>query len=225
MMQIISGKAITTEKVTCLIYGTPGMGKTTLLGTLPGKTLIIDIDRGTSVLAGCENVDIVRISEDLHELQEIVSALRTKCEYQNVALDSVSEFERAMLAMYGRKGNNNGVPDQASYLRTDYKIIDWCRLFRTLPCNVIFTAWETQKEVIATTGEKYTQARPMIRKDNSENLCGLCDIVGRLMINPQDGTRYVCLDGSQTIVAKDRLFKRKFCKFEELMNVPTNLEK
>ena len=216
-MQIISGKAITTEKVTCLIYGTPGMGKTTLLGTLPGKTLIIDIDRGTSVLAGCENVDIVRISEDLHELRELMTMLNAKCEYQNVALDSVSELERAMLAFFGRRGNNDGVPDQASYLRTDYKIIDWCRLFRTLPCNVFFTAWEAQKEVIAITGDKYTQSRPMLRKDNAENLCGLCDIVGRIVTNPKDEERYIWLDGSQNVVAKDRIFKRRFCKLEELI--------
>ena len=216
-MQIMSAKDLTTEKLTCLIYGTPGMGKTTLLGRLPGRTLIVDIDRGTSVLAGCENVDVVRVSEDLHELKELMAMLKNNCEYQNIALDSISELERAMLAFFGRIGNNNGVPDQPSYLRTDYKIIDWCRQFRELPCNVFFTAWEKLKEVISSSGEKYTQAAPMLRKENSDTLCGLCDVVGRIVINPKDGERYIWLDSSQNVVAKDRLHKRRYCKFNELM--------
>ena len=158
-MEIMNAKDLTTEKITCLIYGTPGMGKTTLLGLLPGRTLIIDIDRGTSVIAGCENVDIVRVSENLVELEELLKLLNAKCEYQNIAIDSISELERAMLAYLGHKGNNNGVPDQASYLRTDYHLIYWCRRFRQLPCNVFFTAWEQQREIIAPSGEKYTQAQ------------------------------------------------------------------
>ena len=64
-----------------------------------------------------------------------------------------------------------------------------------------------------------------MRKSNTETLCGLCDLVGRIVINPKDGERYVLLESSATVVAKDRLFKRKFCKFEELINVPTLLEK
>ena len=49
-MQILKATDLTEGKLTALIYGTPGMGKTTLLGTLPGRTLIIDVDKGTSVL-------------------------------------------------------------------------------------------------------------------------------------------------------------------------------
>ena len=98
-------KELIAEKPTCLIYGIPGIGKTTLLGQLPGKTLIIDIDKGTRVLTDCENVDVIRVSEDLHEIQEILKELHEKCEYQNVAIDSLSELERGLLAYYGRQGN------------------------------------------------------------------------------------------------------------------------
>ena len=71
-MQVLKATDLTEGKITGLIYSIPGMGKTTLLGTLPGKTLIIDVDKGTSVLRGNPKVDIVRLSEDLHELPEIV---------------------------------------------------------------------------------------------------------------------------------------------------------
>ena len=205
-MQILKATDITEGKLTGLIYSIPGMGKTTLLGMLPGRTLIIDVDKGTSVLRGVEGVDIVRLSEDLHELPEILAELQRKCEYDNVCLDS------------GRMGKLDGVPYLASYQRVDYKIIDWCRQFRALPCNVFFTAWEAQKEITAQSGEKYSQARPMLRDKNTDNVCGLCDLVGQIVMNPKDGVRYVRLEGTQSAIAKDRIYKRQYCFPEDLLN-------
>ena len=219
-MQILKATEMTEGKLTALIYGTPGIGKTTLLGTLPGRTLILDVDRGTSVLRGNGNVDIVRLSEDLQEMPEILKELHGKCEYDNVCIDSLSEFERGMLAYYGRTGKNDAVPSQGDYLRVDYKLVDCCRQFRALPCNVFFTAWEMQKEITSVTGEKYSQARPLLREKNTDNICGLCDLVGQLVMNPKDGERYVRLESSMALIAKDRLNKRKYCKFDELLKAP-----
>ena len=217
-MRILKAAELEREKVTAFIYAPPGMGKTTLLGSLPGKTLIIDVDRGTSVLRGKENIDIVQLSESLIELREVLTMLQTKCEYDNVCIDSLSELERGMLTVYGREGKNDGVPELAHYNRSQFKIMDYCRLFRALPANILFTAWETVGEIIQPTGEKYSQSRPMLSGKTSDSVCGLCDIVGRITISPKDGERYVWMEGSQTVVAKDRLFKRKFCKFEEVLN-------
>ena len=217
-MNIPKAKDIKPENLSVLIYGAPGMGKTTLLGNQRGRTLIIDADKGTSVLAGNANVDIVRISENVGEIPSIIKELQSKCEYDNVCLDSMSELERAMLAYFGRTGNNKGVPSQGDYLRVDYYIIDWCRQLRALPCNVIFTAWEKYTEITAPTGEKYTRTSPLLRDKNMENLCGLCDIVGRIVTNTENGGRYVWLEGRPDVVAKDRIYKRKFCKFGEVLS-------
>ena len=216
-MQILKTKDLTSEKITCLIYSIPGMGKTTMLGQLSGKTLIIDVDKGTRVLENCENVDVVRVSEDLHEMKEILKELHTNCEYQNVAIDSLSELERGLLAYYGRLGNNDGVPCQQDYGRVNIKLADWCRQFRALPCNTFFTAWETQGEIISSTGEKYTQARPLLRYKIVDNICGLCDIVGQIVTSTKDGERYIRLEGNNSVFAKDRIYKRKFCKFDEIL--------
>ena len=216
-MNIMKAQDIKPEKLSVLIYGAPGMGNTTLLGTLKGRTLIVDIDKGTSVLAGNKNVDIVRISENIGEVQGIIKELQGKCEYDNVCLDSLSELERAMLAYFGRIGNNKGVPNLADYQRVDCYIMDWCRQFRALPCNVVFTAWERYSEITAQDGTKYTRTSPLLRDKNVDNLCGLCDIVGRIVTNSEDKERYVWLEGKQDVIAKDRIFKRRFCKFEEVL--------
>lgn len=220
-MNITKAKDIKAENLSVLIYGAPGMGKTTLLGTLPGRTLIIDADKGTSVLAGADNVDVVRVSENISEIPCILKELNGKCEYENVCLDSVSELERAMLAYFGRTGNNRGVPGLQDYQRVDYYIIDWCRQMRSLPCNVIFTAWEKYVEITSSNGEKYTRASPMLREKNVENICGLCDMVGRIVTRNEDGERYVWLEGRADVVAKDRIHKRRYCKFGELLSSGT----
>lgn len=217
-MNIMKAKDIKPENLSVVIYGAPGMGKTTLLGTLPGKTLIMDVDKGTSVLAGAENVDVVRISENIAEIPGIIKELQAKCEYDNVCLDSVSELERAMLAYFGRTGNNKGVPSLQDYQRADCYIIDWCRQLRSLACNVIFTAWEKYTEITAPTGEKYTRTSPLLRDKNMENICGLCDLVGRIVTNSENGERYVWLEGRPEVVAKDRIYKRKFSKFGEVLS-------
>ena len=217
-MNIMKAKDIKPEKLSVFIYGAPGMGKTTLLGSQRGKTLIIDVDKGTSVLAGAENVDVVRISENIGEIPAIIKELQGKCEYDTVCLDSVSELERSMLAYFGRTGNNKGVPSQGDYLRVDYYIIDWCRQLRSLPSNVIFTAWEKYTEITAPTGEKYTRTSPMLRDKNVENICGLCDMVGRIVTNADSGERYVWLEGKPDTVAKDRIYKRRYCKFDEVLS-------
>lgn len=214
-MQILKAAELQDEKVTALFYAPPGMGKTTLLGSLSGKTLIVDVDRGTSVLKGKENVDIVRLSEDLSDLPEILKELQASCPYDNVCIDSLSELERGMLTYFGRVGKNDGVPEMGHYQKVDFKIMDYCRQFRGLPCNIVFTAWEYLAEVIAVSGEKYTQARPMLRDKTVNNVCGLCDVVGQVIVSTKDGERYVRLEGTNTVVAKDRLKKRKFCRFEE----------
>jgi phage nucleotide-binding protein len=228
-MQILKASDLKNEHVTALIYGVPGSGKTSLLGTLPGKTLIIDVDRGTSVLARDkkadakkidESIDVVRLDEDLSNLKNILDTLSTKCDYQNVCVDTLSEFVNGMLGYFGRKGTNDGVPSLQDYGRVNLKLLDYCRQFRALPANIVFTAWEEYAEVIASDGTKYTQIRPMIRGKVVDNVCGLCDIIGRISIGTKkghEGERFVRLEGDLSIVAKDRIKKRTFCKFEEVI--------
>ena len=216
-MNIISAKNIKQSHITALIYGTPGMGKTTLLGKLKGHTLIVDVDKGTSVLAGRDNVDIVRLSKGMDELRQIINELKAKCDYDNFCIDSLSELEGSMLSELGRKGNNNGVPSLADYNRTDCFLIDWCRMAREIDANILFTAWEKYTDLTAPSGEKVTAVRPMLRDKNIERLCGLCDIVGRVEINREDGKRILWLEGNPRKIAKDRIYKRQWCTFEEVL--------
>ncbi|HCE5109342.1 TPA: DNA-binding protein, partial [Listeria monocytogenes] len=59
MLEIKSASTLQDVNKLRLIYSAPGIGKTSTIKFLEGKTLVVDIDRTTSVLKGQENIDIV----------------------------------------------------------------------------------------------------------------------------------------------------------------------
>ncbi|MBR0035880.1 MAG: AAA family ATPase [Synergistaceae bacterium] len=217
-MNIINAKDIKHQHLTVLIYGTPGMGKTTLLGNLNGRTLIVDVDKGTSVLIGNknnENVDVLRL-EALREFSELVKQLRESCPYDNVCLDSISELERSILTRLA-SANNNGIPSQQDYGKINVSIMNICRQLREIHANIFFTAWEKYTEVVAPSGEKYSRIEPLIRDKNMDNIVGLCDITGRLYLDRESEERRVWLEARPNIIAKDRVYKRQSCACEEVI--------
>ena len=215
-MNIINAKDIQHQHLTVLIYGTPGMGKTTLLGNLKGHTLIVDVDRGTSVLTGNENVDVLRLSEDFREVPELVKQLTTSCPYDNVCLDSLSELERSILARLAST-NSTGIPTLQDYGKANSSLMNICRQLRNIKANIFFTAWEQYTEVIAPSGEKYSRIEPMVRDKNMNNVVGLCDIVGRLYVDRESEDRRVWLDARPNVIAKDRVYKRRMCGFDDVI--------
>ena len=65
-----------------MIYAKPGTGKTSLVQFLKGKTLVLDMDDSSKVLAGLPNVDVISfdrvkphefITEFIKEAPELVT--------------------------------------------------------------------------------------------------------------------------------------------------------
>jgi len=216
-MEILNGKDMVPKFKTVMLYSRPGIGKTSALGALPGRTLVVDIDRGTSVLAGNENVSIVQMDAELKVMSEVIEMLDRKCEFENVCIDTLTEFERSMLAIKGKTGKNGGAPEMLHYNQVNYAVVSLVRRLRVLPVNVVLTAWLEYKDVIAIDGSKYSQAQPMFSGKTADQVCGLCDIVGELMMNPKDDSRFVVFEPGPTRIARDRIWKRKFCKPEDLL--------
>ena len=215
-MNIISAKNIKQSHITALIYGTPGTGKTTLLSLLPGRTLIVDIDKGTSVLAGRDNIDILRVDGNSRLLYEVPQQFKQTCPYDNIAVDTVSELERTMLSNLAAR-NNNGIPTLQDYGNVNHFMLNLCRQFRGINANIFFTAWEQYTDISSPSGEIYSRIEPMIRQKNMENVCGLCDIIGRIYFDKYTNTRRIWLQGRPNVIARDRIFKRESCAFEEMI--------
>lgn len=223
-MNITKASDISTEYGTYMIYANPGVGKTTALKYLPGKTLVIDIDKSSGVLKGAKNIDIAHI--DTHNIwkgwmdvvKELVTAGDT--EYDNIVIDNVSELFRATLANLGREGKNHRVPEQSHYQRVDFTILDSLRALKNLNTRIIFTAWETSDLWEAENGQSFNRAYPDIRNKILNNFMGLCDVVARLVVKKDDDgneVRGFILQPSAGVYAKNRLDDRKGCLVNELV--------
>ena len=222
-MNISNAKDIKTDSSTFLIYSPPGMGKTSTIKYLEGKTLYVPLDKTHSVLKGQENIDIVEFNS--HQAWEEWNALMRDLgradlsKYDNLVFDNISELTRSMLANLGRDGKNNRVPSMANYQQIDFFIIDSVRFIQTLGKRVVFTAWETTDKWELPSGQAVNRAYPDMRDKILNNFMGLCQVVGKLVINPETQKRGFLLEPTDYLFAKNQLDNRKACAQEEIFKV------
>ncbi|GAB0170520.1 AAA family ATPase [Lysinibacillus sp. CTST325] len=208
---------------TYLTYCPPGLGKSHTLNFLPGKTLVLDVDRTSHVLKGNPNIDIIYVdNQNTWDFwQALLLHLETiKGQYDNIAIDNVSELERCLLSNLGYIGKNQGVPAQGDYQKMQFRVVNSFRWMKNLADRIVFTAWETTDMYTASDGTHYNRSYPQINQKIINNVLGLCDVVGRLMINAE-GERGFVLEGTNSIYAKNQLDNRKGCKQNEIFDVPS----
>ena len=150
----------------------------------------------------------------MKELSELKNS--GKMDYENIVVDNISELERCILSDLGSQGKNKGVPAQADYQYMQFKLVNSLRFMKSLGANIIWTAWETYENYTMADGTQYTRSYPKISAKIVDNICGLCDVVGKI-IAKQDGTRGIILEATQNVYAKNQIDNRKGCLVEEFI--------
>ena len=223
-----------SEPYTALLYCAPGVGKSTAIGLIAeaseGRTLVLDIDRTIvktlakrEVVKDLSKIDVERI-DNIHTWEDWSQKLvelgkmkeEGKLEYNTIAVDNISELERCILSDLGSQGKNKGVPAQADYQYMQFKMVNSLRWLKSLGVNVVLTAWETVREIVYPDGTSYSQFIPKVSLKIVDNICGLCDVVGKIMAK-QDGTRGIILEATQSIYAKNQIDSRKGCLVEDFI--------
>ena len=219
---------LTADKATYLIYGQQGSGKTTALKHLPGKTLLLDIDRSSSVLIGEEDIDVLVIDTSntwddwISVVGELITGKIDISEYDNIAVDNVTELFRSALEDLGKKGKatQDGVPGMADYQKIDFMLLRSLRGLNSLNKRIVFTAWETTDLWTHESGQSFNRSMPELRKTINNNFMGLCDVIAKVtskIDSEEKVIRGFILQPSDSVMAKNRLDDRKGCLVSELV--------
>ena len=221
-MKIIKATDIErTHNWRVLLYGKPGLGKTSVIKNLTGKTLVFDMDHSSKVLGGTDNIDVIEF--DRNHPTEVMKMFLTEIdsllsEYDNLVIDNLTSFQSDWFVEAG-KSSKNGISNELQHYNqwTNYFLRVLTAIY-SKPINIYVTAWEDTRELTLDTGQLITQYVPQIRSNVLSQLLGLTDVVGRIMVNVKSGNRGVILECSEGTYAKNRLDERTACPIEELFN-------
>lgn len=230
----IDAKAMQSKPYTALLYCAPGVGKSTAIGLIAeaseGNTLVLDVDRTVErTLAKGEvvkdtskvlvaKVDNIKTFSSWAKLlkEEITPEFIKANKITTIAVDNVSELERCILSDLGAQGKNKGVPAMSDYQYMQFQLFNSMHYMKEWGVNIIWTAWESVRDIIHPDGTKYSQLIPKISEKIVDNICGLCDVVGKILVN-KEGKHGILLEATQNIYAKNQIDSRKACAVEDFV--------
>lgn len=137
-IDIKSTKGGKASNVKALVYGQSGVGKTTLIRTLPNP-IILSAESGLLSLAG-EDLPFIEV-KTMEELREAYAFVASS-DYDTVALDSISEIAEICLSAEKKKTKDG----RAAYGMLNEIISDLIRAFRDIPGKNVFFIAKAEKE-------------------------------------------------------------------------------
>jgi len=172
------------KPIRALIYGEPGVGKTTLLATLPKPVAILDFEGGAAVrLRGEEDIYIAEIG-NYEELKEALKELENLKDIKSIAFDGFSVFLQALLDEITVKAGRKAPTFREWNLLTSLAKGIILRL-RKPDKHLVFTAFEKVRKDKDT--RKVVEIHPDLPTAVRRYLRGLVDLEGRMVWNPQKG--------------------------------------
>ena len=161
-----------------LVYGSPGVGKTTFAATAPRPILWLEAEGGTNSIADPKGIDIVRMS-GLESYREVLKYLHSKDgHYKTVVIDSISETAAAILSEIMREVSKQDMtrdefaPQFSEWGKLTGVMRAILRSYRDLDTNVIFTAL-TREDKDDLTGR--TSVKPKLTPALAEDVLSFMD--------------------------------------------------
>lgn len=205
---------------TVMIYGQAGRGKTSLINTLKGNILLINIDCGEQVLVPNNPNNTIHvmnlISDDsntaslaIKKFEAFASWLlkQDKLPWDYIVIDNISLIENsALFAIVERRKDKIKAPDQNAYGEVGFTILDTLTALRNLTfkgVHLIYIAWEKTEKISDFGGEVHSEKGPMLIGQTQLKISGLVDFVIAMRVDKK-GERYLQLDSDHKYSAKKR---------------------
>jgi hypothetical protein len=219
-MTIIIKKASDIERyIKALVYGDPGIGKTTFAATGEGhpqleRTLFINIEGGMLSIAGT-SAEATEQLRDVDSVEEVFWGLAQKKEgwehFQTVVIDSGTELQtmdlEGIVAEARKKNKKRSLDDiyLEDYGKSTARLKRVFRQFRDLPMHVIVTC--LTKRVMPPNAQK-TNAQPRaimpsLTEKLAMSLMGYMDFVWYMYIG-EEGKREILTRDKGPYKAKTR---------------------
>lgn len=217
-----------------LIYAPSGGGKTVQTTMIPapnrGRNAMLCSDNSSIVLRQPQferkNLDIITVEHWMDKSREGKSqvnfhkqfdeAVESK-KYDNIIVDNLSDlFDLAILEM-----DDSGLYKdmRQAYLIVYQSLKRLARRAGQLDCNIIFTAWADQHEIVLPDGNKAIRIEPKLPAKILDNVCGLCNIIGYIGVAAdKDGKKrwFYITEGSPALYAKNQFNGAAKCWPEDL---------
>lgn len=177
----------------CLIYGDPGIGKTTLANTAPNPVLL-DFDRGSHRSSLRKKVLQFDNWQDYISSKQALAEIYADCD--TVIVDTAGtllDYMQTYIIEQDPKLANNSIKIWGALKKT---FAEFFNPLRQLGKNIIFIAHAKEKE----EGD-FRIKRPLIQGSSYDLLMQACDLVG--YYTTQGNKRILTFDLSDTITAKN----------------------
>lgn len=215
-MNIQSTKDITNlEKFRFMVYGYSGVGKTQLIGTIPGKTLVLNTDKGMKTLRKSV-IDYVS-ANTWKEVVDFLNFIKTEeClkTYEWIVFDSVSAMAQLLFVDLTDNKKFAGYDLWNQYGNFVTKFMLMLRDQQNYHTLAIFEA-EDKEDDNGVVGKGFT-----IKGKSGTNIPNFFDEVFALRVN-KEGDRILQTSTSLGWVAKDRsqtLEKNEPADLNSIMN-------
>lgn len=195
--------------VNLLVYGAPGVGKTTFAASAQDSeygrdVLFIDVEGGVRSISDRDDITIFR-PESFDDIKSVYIELKAgNLPYKTVVVDSIGEAQALGLRTIMRTSRTPDLPGLQDYGKSNEQIGGLIRGLRSMAqsngINVIFTALavETKDE---STGAVLT--RPALTPKALELAAGAVDMLGYLT-QDKNGKRVLKFQPNPTYMAKVR---------------------
>ncbi len=234
MSFLLPGENVNTTGVSMIIYGPPGVGKTSLIKTLlgwtyeggwnsqepyckPEEVLVLDVESGKEVLAKERKLccTVIPVAEETlsrfknEVLPKIIEDIPSKMPFKFVVLDNVSEYEK-FLVLGLMKHRGKDLPDKREWGNSSVYVRKHLRDLRSLTfkgVNVIFNFWDMMIPTEDKEGNLENIICPMCMRTTWKEYTGLVSHYAYMGISPKTGTRFLQFETHGMVQAKTRCDK------------------